>query len=320
MKKNFKKVALLTAVLALAIFGFAGTAFARTVGISPLVFEMTAEGGDVLENHVKILNPSEDTTVKVEMQVEDIRPTGEAGHVTVEPADSLPYSIAQWVTVEPEELELEPREERYVKFTIEVPEIVEPGGHYGTILASTTAAHGPEETGVAIRARTGSLVLVTVPGETKRDMEIVDFSAPGYLEKGPVPFEMMFQNLGNVHFRPTAKVTVTNWLGQEVGVAEIEPKNVLPGGQRKFTTELPQEWLWAGRYTATLTGSYGENVNFGPRRITFWAFPWKVGLALLVVLILIFLIRKRLKVAFKILFQGEKALTESSDGSTVHSE
>lgn len=305
MKKFFIKFTLLTMVLGLVVLAVPKDAFARSVAISPLVFEMTAKKGEVLENNVKVFNPSEDTTVQVKMQVEDIKPTGNKGHVTVEPANTLSYSLAQWVTMEPRELTLEPKEEKYVKFTIKVPEVADPGGHYGTILATTKQARGPKESGVTIKARTGALALVTVPGEMEKEMKVADFSAPAYSEKGPIPFEMTFKNSGTVHLKPKAKVTVTNWLGQKVGEAKIEPENVLPTGRRKFQTKLSKKWLWAGLYNATLTGSYGENINFGPHRINFWAFPWKVGVGILVILFLLFLVRKRLKMAVKILFRGE---------------
>jgi len=62
---------------------------------------------------------------------------------------------------------------------------------------------------------------------------------------------------------------------------------------RKFETSLSQKWLFAGRYTATLTGNYGlSNVSLTPTVITFWAFPWKVGLGILIVIILLILSRR----------------------------
>jgi len=297
---------LLCLIIGGVIFGQDALAQA-SIGISPLVFEITANPGDVIENYIKVYNPSQDSVVQIEMLVEDIRPTGEAGHVVVEPAETVPYSIAQWVIVEPKEVELQPREEKFVKFTIKVPENAEPGGHYGTVLASTKSVAGPEGTGVGIVARTGSLVLVTVPGVMEEKLVVKDFSAPGYSEYGPVPFEIKFENLGTVHVRPSGYVTITNWLGKKVGDTEITPRNVLPGAVRKFEVSLPEKWLFAGKYTATLTGSYGlSNIPLTPTVITFWAFPWKIGLGLLIVVILFILSRRRWLAAFRILIKGEK--------------
>lgn len=278
-----------------------------SIGISPLIFELTANPGDVIENYLKIYNPSSDSLVQIEMLVEDIRSTGEAGQVIVEPAETESYSIARWVTMEPKEVELQPREEKFVKFIIRVPENAEPGGHYGTVLASTKSVSGPEGTGVGIVARTGSLVLVTVPGVMEEKLVVKDFSVPGYSEYGPIPFEIRFENLGTIHVRPTGYVTVTNWLGQKVGDAEFTPRNVLPKGVRKFETSLSKKWLFAGKYTATLTGSYGlSNTPLTPTVITFWAFPWKIGVGILIIIIFFILSRKRWLAAFRVLIKGEK--------------
>ena len=66
----------------LLILFFGGLILARailaqvSVGISPLVFEITGNPGDVIENQVKVYNPS-DSDVGIKMTVEDIAPTGE---------------------------------------------------------------------------------------------------------------------------------------------------------------------------------------------------------------------------------------------------
>ncbi len=278
-----------------------------SIGISPLIFEITGNPGDLIENYIKVYNPSGDSVIQIEMQVEDIAPTGEAGQVIVEPAETESYSITRWVTMEPREFELQPGEEKFVKFAIRVPENAEPGGHYGTVLAASKSVSSPEGTGVGIVTRTGSLVLITVPGIMQEKLAVKDFSAPRYSEHGPILFEIKFENLGTIHVRPTGYVTVTNWLGQKVGDAEIIPRNVLPKGVRKFEAFLSQKWFFAGKYTATLTGSYGiSNTSLTPVVINFWVFPWKFGAVILVVLILLILSRRRWAAAFRILIKGEK--------------
>ena len=278
-----------------------------SLGIAPLTFEITANPGDIVENYLKVYNPSPDTSVQIEMVIEDIAPTGEAGHVIVEPAETETYSLARWIETEPKEFSLAPREEKFVKFTINVPENAEPGGHYGTVIAGAKLVAGPRATGAAILPRVGSLVLLTVPGVMREELIVKEFIAPNYSEFGPIPFTIRFENTGTVHVKPTGYITVTNWLGQKVANIEFPSHNVLPRAVRKFETSLPQKWLFAGRYTATLTGNYGlSNVSLTPTVITFWVFPWKVGLGMLVILILLILSRKRWLAAFRILLRGEQ--------------
>jgi hypothetical protein len=300
---------LVLGVLGLSLLGLILTqgAFAQvSIGISPVVFELTGNPGDVIENQVKVANPSESTN-GIKMVVEDIAPTGEAGFVTVEPAETETYSLAKWVKCEPEEFTLKPKEEKWVTFTVSIPENAEPGGHYGTVIAGSGAVAGPGITGTALVARVGSLVLLTVPGEMKEILAVKDFTAPRYSEYGPVNFSIRFENKGTVHIKPRGLITITNWLGKKVVDVPFPERNVLPEAIRKFDATWDQKWLWAGKYTATLTGSYGiSNAQLVPVVITFWAFPWKVGLGILIVLILFILSRKRWIAAFRVLIRGEK--------------
>ena len=285
-----------------------------SLGIAPLTFEITANPGDIVENYLKVYNPSPDTSVQIEMVIEDIAPTGEAGHVIVEPAETETYSLARWIETEPKEFSLAPREEKFVKFTINIPENAEPGGHYGTVIAGAKLVAGPRATGAAILPRVGSLVLLTVPGVMREELIVKEFIAPNYSEFGPIPFTIRFENTGTVHVKPTGYITVTNWLGQKVANIEFPSHNVLPRAVRKFEASLPQKWLFAGRYTATLTGNYGlSNVSLTPTVITFWVFPWKFGLGIFLVLlgIIIFFLKtgKRWKMAMKVLVKGERTST-----------
>ena len=277
------------------------------IGLSPLTFELTGNPGDVIENYVKIGNPSSEHTISVKMTVEDIAPTGEAGHVIVEPAETETYSLAGWTGCEPEEFILEPKQERKIKFTIRIPENAEPGGHYGTVVAGSTGVIGPGITGTAIVPRVGALVLLTIPGEMKENLVVKDFSAPrNYFEYGPVPFAVRFENLGTVHSKASASITITDLRGKKVAEVPLSQKNVLPNSVRKFDASWDQKWLWGGKYIATLSGTYGlSNTPLESQVITFWAFPWKVILGLLVFIILLILTRKRWMAAVRILIKGE---------------
>lgn len=287
---------------------FAQQAFAQvSIGISPLIFEITGNPGEVIENQVKIYNPLDNVTIGIEMTSEDIAPSGEGGQVRIEPADTETYSLANWVTFEPKEFVLGPREEKWTKFKINIPQNAEPGGHYGTVIAGSSMVAGHTELGSAIAPRVGALVLLTVPGEMKENLTVKDFTAPVYSEKGPINFAVRFENQGTVHVKPKGLITITNWFGQKVAAIPFPEKNVLPDGIRKIDASWNQKLLWGIKYTATLTGNYGfSNTQFAPAVITFWAFPWKVGLGILGAIILLILIRKRILAAFKILIKGER--------------
>lgn len=281
---------------------------AKGIGISPLTFELTANPGDVLTNVLKVYNPT-DSIMAIKMEVEDFTVRGELGQVVIEPAETETYSLARWITTEPLEFTLGPREQKFVDFTINVPENAEPGGKYGSVLASTAGIIGEEITGAVVAQKVGALVLLTVSGEVKEELIVKEFSCPSFLEYGPVKFTIRFENTGTVHFRPRGFVVITDWRGKKVVDVAFPQNNVIPGAIRKIETSWDKKWL-VGRYTAMLVGGYGTaNIPFNPPVLTFWVFPWKIALAvflgILVVLIFFYKTRKRWKMALKILLKGE---------------
>lgn len=300
--------------LAILFFSVANPASAqqagRGIGLSPLNYEITANPGDTITNEIKVFNPSQGT-IGVKMEIEDFAVEGEEGRVKLEPAETETYSIAQWLLIDPLDFVLAPGEQKMVSFTITVPQSAEPGGHYGSILASTRPLEGGPSSGAGVASRVGALVLLSVTGQVSEGLTVKDFTAPLYSEYGPINFSTRFENSGSVHVKPRGFITITNWLGQQTAVLEIPQRNVLPNSIRKIEVPLNAKRLWAGKYTATLTVSYGSaNNQINPIVISFWAFPWKDGvkiaIAALAVMVLLILTRKRWFAALRIIVLGEK--------------
>jgi len=278
------------------------------LSISPLTFELTANPGNTLTNKLRVYNPS-NSSVAVSMEVEDFTVSGEEGDVIVAPAETETYSLAKWINVYPQSFVLEPKEQAFVDFTINVPIGAEPGGHYGSILAETKGIVGEGSTGLAVTPKIGALVLLMVSGKINESLSVEDFSAPDFSEYGPIDFTIKFKNNGTVHVRPRGFISITDWQGKKVADIPFAQKNVIPGATRKIDTTFDKQWL-IGRYTATLVGNYGiSNLPLEARVLNFWVFPWKIFLgiivALSVVVGLLFKTRKRWKLALKILLKGE---------------
>lgn len=306
-----KIIKIILSFIVIGVFGFWSSAFAEGsagLSISPLTFELTANRGDVLVNKIKISNPS-NSIVAVKMEMEDFKPVGETGQVVVAPEEETTYSLKRWVIAEPASFTLEPNEQKYVEFTITIPENAEPGGKYGTILASTAGSISSDKvSGSAVAQKVGALLLLTVSGEVKENLVISEFTAPEFSEYGPVSFETKFKNEGSIHLRPKGFITIVDWRGEKVADLEFQQVNVIPGTVRKTETKWDKRWL-AGKYTATLVGSYGtSNFPFDPPVITFWVFPWKIALGgfliLMAVIIFFYKTKKRWRLALKILLKG----------------
>lgn len=287
---------------------------AARIALTPLTFELTAEKGGVVEDQIRVMNPSYDETITVVMESEDMFPEGEEGRIRLEvpPAERIPFSLSSWISFEPKTFVLAPREEKAVKFTVKVPENAEAGGHYAGIIARLQTVGVPGTTGVGIVPRVASLVLLTVPGPMEEKLSVVSFDVEKkYYEAGPVKFSVRLENTGTVHLKPTAKITINNIFGQKVGETSFETRTILPESTRKLETEWQKRWLWGGKYTAVLSGFYGiDNKSLETKIITFWAFPWKFGIVLAAILIFFILTRKRWIRAMKVLIKGEAAVSK----------
>jgi hypothetical protein len=264
---RFNKFFLLTIFATIGIIFFLQTnAQTEGITISPLTFELTAKPGETLTNTVKVYNPS-GNTVSIKMSAEDFRTVGESGQVIIEPQEDLTYSLKKWVKIEPPEFTLKSREQRFVNFTITVPKNAEPGGKYGSILASPVAMSGKTQGSQVIIPKIGSLIILTIAGEAKESLVLKEFSASE--SSGLVSFKIRFENNGTVHLGFKGLIVIENCQGKKIEDLEVPVTNILPGAIR----ETDVSWNIKSEdncYNAYLVGTYGltsrpfssEKINF----------------------------------------------------------
>lgn len=301
--------------------------------VSPPSFDLAANPGDVIENTVRITNQSLDT-VTFEASVQDFKVDGTEGSVTVQ--ENNPNAFSNWFRFAQTQYRLAPKDSAEVAFTIRVPKGAEPGGHFASVLFQPKVVAASSETGAKVIQRVGSLVLMKVSGNVIEDGKISKFNPKNFVgswdeiaasdgktkilvakdEKlgderakyffsgGPVAFDVLFKNSGNVHFKPTGNVSIYNIFGKKVDQLALDPRNVFPGGERRITVIWPKKSLWGGFYRAQVASVYGSKNTVLTAETMFWAFPAPVLIAILVILILGFLVRHRLRRALRILIEG----------------
>ena len=133
------------------------------VSISPTLFELTAKPGDILENTMKVINTSE-IVQSYEMEIKSFI-GNELGQAKITASDDPEYALRGWVKITPEKFTLAAKQTQVVKFVISVPEDAEPGGQYGSILASLVDNSTVTGTGAITKSKVGTLVLVAVAGD-----------------------------------------------------------------------------------------------------------------------------------------------------------
>ncbi len=288
---------------------FAASAQALTV--SPVLIDLEADPGDILEGAVTIYNSSEvPETYFVSLQ--NFVAQGEEGRQTfVEEENS--FGLAKWTLPELSEITLQPNEERSIRYSVFFPDDAEPGGHYAALFFSTQPNEG-EESSVGVGAKTGILLLARVSGDIRESATLETFRVvnEARLNRPPVEFEYRLRNTGNVHVRPSGYLTIRNMFGNVVEKVNVNPTNAaaLPNSIRRIQTvwnknasdgpadsffeELRLEWInfSFGKYKASLEGVYGRSNQPLEGEVTFWIFPWRViSVGVASVLFLLLLLR-----------------------------
>lgn len=315
-KTKMKKISfrllspVLTVVLfSLSFFTFLNPSLAQdtvSLAVSPPTFELSANPGDTLENTIRVENLT-DKPLEISVDRRNFTALGEEGAVGLTEEETS-FSLASWITVSPEKITIPAKRQNTFTFTTKIPVNAEPGGHFGSIIFKT-GGKKPGETGAALSQELGALVLLRVAGNIKEEASLESFSAKkAFWSSGPVGFEARVKNEGNVHLKPTGKVVITNFLGNEAAKIEVEPRNILPGAIRKIPATWDQKFL-LGKYTATVSLVYGSQGEILTDSTTFFGFPTKIGVGILAGLIILIVVlypaRKRIRMALKVLFSGK---------------
>jgi len=290
MKKILAVALLLTGVITVSfpILAQNSAGAGQALEVSPPVKTLTADPGQTINTEISIRNVS-NVDLIVSGQINDFVASGEDGTPKIlldEEDDENPYSFKEWV--DPfTDLLLVPREIKILPITINVPVNASPGGHYG-VIRFTGGAPELDETGVALSASLGTLMLITVTGETEEKLEIEEFSinqngvSGTSFQSAPLQFVERLRNTGNNHLLPSGQVIIKDMFGKKVAALNVNlpPRNILPQSIRRFEQPLDNTVIGNkrlfGRYTADMQITYGADDQTLTQSITFWIIPYKL--------------------------------------------
>lgn len=266
----------------------------QSLEVSPPAQEISVDPGKSLTVKAKVRNKSKNT-LPMKVRVEDFTATGEEGQVALVNAGK--YSLSYWTTLTPESFSLKPGEEQEVIATIQVPQSAG-GGRYGSFVFSVVPP-GAKAGEAAVSQEIASLFLMRIAGPVNESLILTELKAPEFSEFGPIPFSLKFQNNGNIHVKTYGLINVTNMFKQKVADIVVTGTNIFPGNARILNATLKNKLLF-GNYTATAIMYYGSTKNQTLTLATsFFVFPVRLVAVIVIVLFLLYLIRKRLKKALK---------------------
>lgn len=276
-----------------SVFGQTGNG----LRITPVRQELTLTPGQNDSYTIEVTNVTAGPTT-VQTFVNDFESDNESGQPTliVNTEDATPYSVRNFVTV-PEDFALAPGESKEVTIFVNISENTAPGGYYGAVRFLAGTGIEDTDSAVALSASVASLVLVNVPGETSEGLTLEFISAARksdrgrFFETAPDNIITRLNNTGNTILKPFGRVAVKDWFGNVVFEYEFnggqQRNNILPKTSRSFSDEISNIGF-IGRFTVEANLSYGEGGgNIITANSTFWVLPWKVLLAVLIIVVLI---------------------------------
>ena len=274
------------------------TGVANSVQVSPVRTDMDLDPGasKTIEVSARNLTPR---TVQMRATLNDFEASrDETGEplVILDDKYAKAHSLKRLATISPQIITLGPNEKASVKVTITAPKSAMAGGYYGVARFLPADQVGGEDSGVALSATVGSLVLLKVNGEmeqkvTLESMGVSQKGKTGTFFKTPDNLKVIvrFNNQGNVQEQPFGKVKLTKGdkTLQDVEINNTDPRgNVLPDSIRRFEVDLNKVGKF-GKYTVEGNFGYGTGELISSKT-TFWVVPTTyiiggiVGLLLLI--------------------------------------
>lgn len=174
-------------------------------------------------------------------------------------------------------LALGPKQKKDLRLNINIPRETKPFDYYFSVVFVSKESSLSERTSTQNLGGIAVNVLLSTGKEAKGAIQ--EFSAPLFVEKGPVPFTVRVKNTGNHYFTPQGEIVIKNLLGQTVGKIQLQPVNVLAKSVRLIpSTNESDKSLWEekfviGPYIASLNLKISDNAPALERKIAFIAFP-----------------------------------------------
>jgi hypothetical protein len=260
--------------------------------LSPAKVEIFLNPGDKTTKQLQITNRL-GRDLEISLEVEDFTGSKVPNEALVLLGDKKgPYSLKDYITTEINDFVLSHGQRMILPVEISVPQDAETGGLYGSLLVSGKLAKEDDQqdaSGTEIVTRLGTLFFVKVGGNELESGDLKKFGTmlgDKFFQKGPISFEVLFENSGNVHLLPYGVIEITNMFGKTSSQIVIDPWFVMPDSLRA------REIIWDdgslfGRYTAHLQLNRGYGNVIDEAKVNFWVIPWKMFILAIIILILL---------------------------------
>ncbi|SHF53712.1 hypothetical protein SAMN05444274_106110 [Mariniphaga anaerophila] len=240
--------------------------WANIVVLNGLTHENQAQPGESYRGTIQVQNASEhNRSVKIYQRDYWFSYTGESRH---DLAGTSERSNANWISFNPELVELQPNEIASVNFEVKVPNDSLIGTYWSVLMVEgivppdTSATSGGVTINTAIRY---AIQLVTQIGETgTSDIKFLGMEL-GKQDEMPL-LHVALENTGERMLRPELALELFDDEGNSAGIVKAEKRKTYPGTSVMITLEL--KGIKPGNYNGILVADcdndnvFGTNVSF----------------------------------------------------------
>lgn len=263
----------------------------RTITIIPPIISLTVNPGDNLSGDLKVINASS-VPLNFSAQAQDFIVQDTNGTPDFISNDTLnkPWSAKSWIQIIPNTFTLNPAEKETLNYFLQIPSNARPGGHYAAVLYTPSLAGTIHNTGPAVQTKVGTLFSIDVSGQITEQAFVSKFIPEHtFYEYGPVNIIARIENRGDLHIKPIGNITIYDIFGRKLATLLLTEHNIFPLSARDYVNIFGQHWM-IGRFTAKLSAHYARFNNLSLlASTTFWVFPWKIAIVVLLIIIAIIL-------------------------------
>lgn len=292
---SYLAVFVLALFLLLATFGQASAQNQSGVGLKPATIEETVEPGVGESYSIEVTNLSSSPQTYY-LFTRDIVGVSDGGTPIFadEGQEKTGFEMTEWITLNMQEITLEPEQSGPVEVNIAVPENATPGSHFAGFFVSMTPPR-MRSSGAAVGYDVASIISLRVAGDAFANAQIRSFSTDNYIHgESNVNFRARIENKGTILVRPTGPLEIYNMFGKRVALATFNENKagVFPFTTREFELKWTDEGPGFGRYQARLSLLYGEQGRLSTisSTLSFWILPMNIigpALGVLAVLLLV---------------------------------
>jgi hypothetical protein len=269
------------------------------LSISPVVSEFAINPGDSQNLDIRLKNITTGS-VTAKPVVNDFESDNTSGtpQIITDPNKHDPHSIKKFVSGL-SDVPLNKGEQKKVSVKLQVPSGTSAGAYYGVIRykAVPSGVNAPKEGEVSLSASVGTIVLITVPGNVKQQVQLTALhiyngsNESSFFFSKPTTAGVELKNLGTDFAKPFGTVVINGTNGKQVYTYQLNNAkrraNILPDSSRIFKDPI-KNINSPGRYTLVANITYGTGSDILVMKKTFWYVPlWLAIIILVIVLALI---------------------------------